>query len=140
VIIDASKIPVEKAVIVDTGTGQRIPFVYKADFTTGEYWAWKSANEGRDYACKADCTTPISVHGFAKGRLKAEPLDGEGKMLLPSPEPKKVVDVKAQVHVFKEICKKVWHDYGKESKRCIDQRWLDLVKSDPFLDSLLLSN
>jgi len=48
-IIDAKAPEKPAGVVVDTGTGRRIPFVRKYDTETGEYEAIEATADGKNY-------------------------------------------------------------------------------------------
>lgn len=58
-----------EGVVIDTGTGKRIPFVRWCDLETGEYEAIRATADGQDYALTEDARLSI-IRDKAVGKLK----------------------------------------------------------------------
>lgn len=126
-------------VVIDHGTGQRIPFVRWYDSDTGEYEAIRVASNGVDYACD-DKWKPITYRAKAVGRLELVPWNDAVKVGL-IPEPKKVKDerpnIREGLETYQKLFVEVWQFRG-ESRRVVDERFDTYLRQNNFLDHLIL--
>lgn len=129
-------------VLVDSGTGRRIPFPVWFDPDTGEYEAIKVAANGVDMACDEDYRS-ITYRARAQGQLKLLPF-GQAASIGQAPPPKQVVDAAftaerrmAGLEQYKRVYHEVWRWRG-ESRRAVDDRWDDFIAQSDFLDHFVL--
>lgn len=118
-------------VLVDRGTGKRIPFARWFDDETGEYEALQATADGKDILCEED-GSPIVVRGRAVGRLELVPVAGAAPI---GQRPPKRVD--GGTEVYKKLYFDVWALRG-ESKRCTSVRFEEYIKKAKFLDDFMV--
>lgn len=130
-------------VLIDTGTGKRIPFAVWADMETGEYEALTPAPNGVDYHCDLETGEPLRYRGRARGRLELVSAEGARDL---APPPRKVTGViepmspeqkRHGVEQYKRVYFEVWQFRG-ESKRVVDTRFADYLAKSNFLDAFVL--
>jgi hypothetical protein len=129
-------------VLIDRGTGRRIPFAVWFDPETGDYEHFQPAANGVDMACDEDWN-PIRVRGRAKGKLELVPLGEAAKVGWK--EPAKVretikltnEDREAGLEQYKKVYVHVWQDRG-EARRIVDDRWEEYLRKSSFFDDLIL--
>ncbi len=131
-------------VLLDHGTGLAIRFAVWYDDETGDYEALKVASNGQDYACD-ERYKAIRYRGKAKGKLELISL-GDAR-LLGKVNPQKVPEVVATplphgakqqgLEDYKRLYFHVWNQRG-DAMKCVDQRWIDFLKNNTFLDHLIL--
>lgn len=131
-------------VLWDHGANAPIRFVRWYDDSSGEYEAIKVAANGIDMVREEHSTKAVHYQGRAKGRLELIPI-GDAKLLgrvpqkvveqIPTPLPSGAKE--DGITDYKRLYFQVWQHRG-EANRCVDERWLDFLKNNPFLDSLVL--
>lgn len=130
-------------IVVDRGTGKRIPFVRWFDAETGEYEAFQPTADGLHYWCEEDCVTPIVVRGRAVGRLELVPIEQAHAFGVVEPEKKQsavqpgTIDRVAGLEVYKKVYSEVWRWRG-ESRRVVADRWDEFLTKNDFLDCFIL--
>ena len=129
-------------VVIDTGTGKRIPFVRKADFETGEYEALAVAPNGVDYLADEDGKVVV-VRGRAVGKLELVPLErakdlGRKPVKVESPiEPMTADEKREGLDQYRRTYFDVWRWRG-EADRCVHSRWEEFLQQNDFLDCFVL--
>lgn len=117
-------------ILIDRGTGRRIPLARWFDEETGEWEAFAEAPNG---AVRCDEQgRPILRRGRAVGRLELVPL-GKAK-LLPGPPPTPAAEGLAS---YQRLYFEVWQWRG-EAQRCVNGRWIDFLKQNEFLDAFVI--
>lgn len=117
-------------VLIDQGTGQRIPLARWFDDETGEWEAFVPAPNG---AVRLDDDgRPLLRRGRAKGRLVLVPV-GKAKVL-PAPERPALAEGLA---VYQRVYFDVWRFRG-EAKRCVGDRWREFLAKNDFLDCFVV--
>ena len=145
-ILDSREQKTVPSVVIDTGTGKRIPKVVWFDSLTGEYEYLVLAPNGHDMLMDEYGKT-ISRRGRAVGKLELVPIEQAanlGQFKLP---PKKVhspiqplsKDEKiAGLECYKDVYITVWQDVKRVDRETVNQKWLDYLRKTPFLDSFVL--
>jgi hypothetical protein len=121
-------------VLMDTGTGKRIPFAFEFDTDTGEYQAFKPSPDGNDILID-DNRKPIIIKGKAVGEMKLVPLDGAAVVGRPA---RKVPDKVTGYETYKKLFFDVWADVRGEAKRSVSDRWDSFLQTNDFLDCFVL--
>lgn len=143
-MIDASKTKLA-GVLIDTGTGKRIPFARRFDPETGEYEHFVPAPNGVDILVD-DRFVPFIRRGKAVGRLELVPLD-DARLLGSDCKPKKVQgtilplsrDEKvAGLETYKRVYVQVWSELRGEARKTVDSKWEDFLRNNDFLDEFLI--
>lgn len=125
-------------ILVDLGTGRRIPFAVWFDTETGDYEAHEATADGRSMLAAEDCVTPLGTfRGRAVGQLKLVPMEN-AKLLGATPTPRaKRVEKAEGLERYKRVYFEVWQFRG-EAKRTATSRWADYLLRDGFLDDLVI--
>lgn len=130
--IDAVRDNITDSVLVDGFDNQRIPFAFWANLETGEWKAWKATPDGRKMASN-DGVNPILVKGRAKGKLKLL----SGAPLVKEPSKPKIDKVQG-LAMYQQVFRFTWHEVRGESRRTVDDRWLQKMQQCDFLDHFIL--
>jgi hypothetical protein len=145
-ILDSRKQKDTSGVVIDTGTGKRVPKVIWFDVTTGDYECHVPAPNGHDVLMD-EFAQPIIRRGSAVGKLELIPLDQAANLGQFKVPPKKVhqtvqplsKDEKvAGLELYKDVYITVWQDIRKVDKKTVNEKWLAYLRNTPFLDSLVL--
>ena len=133
-----------KGVLVDRGTGRRIPFATWFDAETGEYEAIRATPDGRHYAVDEN-ENAVLYRGRAVGKLELLPLaqahqfGWQEAVKVPSGRIRLTVDEKeAGLQQYKEVYVKVWQFRG-EARRVVDDRWENYLRDNAFFDDLIIT-
>lgn len=145
-ILDAKAPEKPAGIVVDTGTGKRIPFVRKFDTDTGEYEAFCPTADGKDILLD-EHWKPILLKGKAIGKLVMVPMD-QASLLGAEPPQKKQSPIQPLspeqkldgLEQYKKVFFEVW-SYKGQSKRCTNDRWdnyLSTLRDNSFLDAFVI--
>lgn len=137
-MIDARSPLKPGGVLLDHGTGKRIPFARCFDPETGTYEAFAPAPNGKDILCDDD-DKPIVIKGKSKGRLELIPLGSAAVIGYKPPERvrKTDIDKSAGLQIYKQAYFETWQWRG-EAKRCVADRWDSFLAQNDFLDMYVL--
>lgn len=135
----------QAGVLIDRGTGKRIPLAIWFDNEAGEYEAFQLASNGVDMAADVDWK-PIRYKAKAVGLLELVPLGEahifgwkepqlvrEPKVVKLSPDQRE-----AGLQQYREVYTKVWQWRG-ESRKAVDGRWEEYLTKNTFFDDLVLT-
>jgi hypothetical protein len=132
-------------ILIDSGTGKRIPFGITVDLSTGEYEHYAASPDGKsilcsDYALKR----PIRLRGKAVGKLSLVPLDHAAQLGAPAPPrvyspiaPISQGEIVEGLQMYEQVHSQVWQFRG-ESRRCAKSRFADKLRQSSFLDHYIL--
>ncbi len=144
-ILDARSKEKPAGVLVDLGTGLRIPFARKVDFERGTYEHLVPAPNGVDVLVD-EYGKPLVRQGRAVGRLELVPLD-KAATIGAAPPPQKVyspieplsADQKIDgLEQYKRVYVEVWQWRG-ESRKCADERFhAEFLRKNSFLDAFVI--
>lgn len=141
-LLDARTPEKPAGILIDKGTGRRIPFARTVDFDKGTYEALQATADGKDYLC--DDNNPIVVRGRAVGELELVPIENASSLGVEPP--KKVngtilpmtADQRIEgLHQYKRIFSLVWNQRG-EAMRCVNDRFEEYLRTTTFLDCFVL--
>ena len=145
-ILDSRKQKSLSGVVIDTGTGRRIPKVIWFDSTTGDYEYHVPAPNGHDVLID-EYGAVVVRRGRAIGKLELIPLDQAaniGQFKVPPKQVHQTVqplskDEKiAGLECYKDVYISVWQDVKRVDRETVNQKWLDYLRKTPFLDSFVL--
>lgn len=131
-------------VVIDHGTGKRIPFVIWCDFATGDYEAHVPAANGVDVMVDAYTRVPFVRKGKAVGKLELVPFAKAAAIGCTAP--KKVVQIIQPMtkderingmEEYKRVFKEVWKWRGN-SERVVNSQWDNFLMNSDFLDDFCL--
>lgn len=143
-ILDARSPEKPAGVLIDTGTGKRIPFARNVNFVTGEYEYLAPAPNGVDILVEPYSRRPIVRKGKAVGKLELVPF--QRAVSLGCAAPKRVVSVIqpmtkdekiAGLEQYKKLFYDVWRWRG-DAARSVDPRWEEYLMNTDFLDCVVL--
>lgn len=145
-LLDANAPARPAGVLVDHGTGKRIPYARKANLETGEYEAFVLAPNGTDILCDEN-RQPIVRKGQAVGRLELVPF-GDARLLGTDLQPK-VSEFLVQpmgkdekiagLETYKRCFVQVFNELRGEARKTVDSRWEDFLKTNDFLDEFVIT-
>ncbi len=131
-------------VVVDEGTGKRVPFVTKLDTATGDYEALAPAPNGVDVLSDGKGGV-IKVVGRLQGQAKLVPVDGAAPFGYRKPEPVesliKPLSAEAKqagMESYQKLHRTVWHDMRGCSKRETLGKFEEYLATNGFLDDFVL--
>jgi len=139
--LDARQPEKPAGILIDHGTGRRIPFARWFDSQTGQFEAFVMASNGVDIACDENYR-PLVIKGKAVGRLELIPIGNAAQFGFE--EPKKVIEQPLTVEQkqegldqYKKLYLTVWRWRG-ESGRVALTRWEEFLQQNDFLDHLVI--
>jgi hypothetical protein len=122
-----------RGVLIDRGTGRRIPLARWYDPETGEYEAFAEGPGGT--VRLDDKGQPVIVRGRAVGRLELVP---QGSAWSPPKPPAPTVTPPAEGLVqYQRVYFEVWNRRG-EARKCIQGRWREFLQKNDFLDTFVI--
>ena len=124
-------------VLVDRGTGQRIPFARWFDTDTGDYEAYDTP-DGRDIL-RDELGVPQTKRGRAVGKLELLTMQDavDLRLLVTTPKIAKTIDNAAGLEQYKRVYFDVWQWRG-EARRCVNDHWSEYLAQSDFLDDLVI--
>ena len=146
-LLDARQPEKPAGVLIDTGTGKRIPFARKVDYDTGDYEYLAPAPNGTDIMVDPYTRAPVVRRGKAVGRLELVPFDkaaaigcGPPKKVPCRIEPLTKDEKIAGLEQYKKVYIEVWQGIRGESRRCVEERFTDYLGAEAmaFLDCFRL--
>ncbi len=131
-------------VLIDRGTGKRIPLAFKADMDTGEWEAHVPAPNGTDIQAD-ELHRPMTCKGRAVGKLELVSMEGaehfgvKPPQLVDSPVVVITKDMKlAGLDSYKRTYFQVWNNFRGEAQKCVNDRFSDYLKKNQFLDTFCI--
>lgn len=145
-------VPVNKkrlpaGVLVDQGTGKRIPFPRKVDMETGEVEYLVPAANGVDVLIDPYTQQPYVRKYKAVGKLVLVPMDKADKLGVPAPR-KVVSEIQPMtpeekvegLRQYKKLYFDVWNGLRGEARKCTNERFGEYLVKNHFLDSWVLKS
>ena len=134
-----------KGILVDTGTGKRIPFAISANFEDGTYEHWVASADGRSILCADDAMKkPMRTSGKAVGKLVVVPLDQAEHLGAPAPPrvyspiaPISQGEIKAGIDMYREVNVQVDQFRGL-SRKCAESKFAEKLRKSSFLDHYIV--
>ena len=132
-------------VLVDLGTGKRIPFPRKVDMATGDVEYLVPAANGVDVLVDPYTRAPYVRKYKAVGKLELVPMGRADKLGIKPPQkvespilPMTKEEKVAGLEQYRSLYFKVWNEIRGDSSRVVDTRWEDYLKTNTFLDDFVL--
>lgn len=143
-ILDARMPEKPAGVLIDHGTGRRIPFARTVDFSTGEYTYLCPAPNGVDILVDPYTRRPFVRKGKAVGRLELVPFEKAAAIGCKAPEKvesniqpmspdERIEGMRQYQRCFMDVEK--WRG---NSRRVIDTKFEEFCKQSSFLDSFVI--
>lgn len=144
-ILHAKQPEKPRGVLVDKGTGRRIPFARSCNMETGEYEAFQPTADGTDIIVDAQDRKPIVVKGKAVGKLELVPLERAHQFGRKKPElvksdiqPMTADEKREGLEQYKGVFIKVWAEARGEARKTVDHRWGEFIQKNSFLDAFVI--
>lgn len=133
-------------VLVDQGTGKRIPFPRVVDTENGYVEYLVPAANGVDVLIDAYTQQPYVRKYKAVGKLVLLPMAQADKLGVPPPkkvesviEPMRPEEKVEGLRQYKKLYLEVWNGFRGEAVKCVNDRFAEYLKQNSFLDAFVLA-